>query len=86
VGNRVFVETTRNCAASVGSIVEVGGCSGVGGGSTTCKVPGETLTKGEYTHPELLGAPGNSIFIQSPPADRPKAGELPPVVNVPMIG
>jgi tetrahydrodipicolinate N-succinyltransferase len=61
VGRRVLVGTMLNCAARVGSIVEVGGGSGVGGGATTLNVPGETCTSGEYTHPLLFGAPGYSI-------------------------
>jgi hypothetical protein len=51
----------ENCAAKVGSIVDVGGGMGVGGGSAICKVPGESTTSGEYTHPLLFGAPENSI-------------------------
>lgn len=51
VGRRVFVGTMINCAAKVGSIVAVAGDTGVGGGSITFKVPGETCTRGEYTHP-----------------------------------
>ena len=72
VGRRVLVGTILNCAASVGSIVEVAGGSGVGGGATTLNVPGETCTSGEYTQPLLFGAPGYSIWIQSPPGDLPK--------------
>ncbi len=51
VGGRVFVATTTNCAASVGSIVAVAGGTGVGGGPAICNVPGETCTSGEYTQP-----------------------------------
>lgn len=35
VGRRVLVAWTTNCAASVGSMVEVAGGTGVGGGSIT---------------------------------------------------
>lgn len=61
VGSLVEVGATLNCAAKVGSTVEVGGCTGVGGGAIICKLPGETVTNGEYTQPLLSGAPGNSI-------------------------
>jgi hypothetical protein len=47
VGNRVFVGAILNWAASVGSIVEVAGGSGVGGGATIRNVPAETRTSGE---------------------------------------
>ncbi|MBL8092445.1 MAG: hypothetical protein JNJ43_19080 [Anaerolineales bacterium] len=48
VGKRVVVGTITNCAANVGSMVEVIGGTGVGGGSTIDKLPGgETCTKGE---------------------------------------
>ena len=40
VGNRVEVGTTTNCAARVGSMVEVAGGTGVGGDSTIRNVPG----------------------------------------------
>ena len=62
VGRRVLVGTMTNCAASVGSMVEVIGGTGVGGGSTIDKLPGgETCTNGEYTQPFPFGADGNSI-------------------------
>ena len=66
--------------------MEVAGGSGVGGGATTLNVPGETCTSGEYTQPLLSGAPANSIWIQSPPGDLPKAGAVEPVGNVPTTG
>ncbi len=61
VGRRVFVGRILNCAASVGSMVEVAGGTGVGGGSTIRSDPGETCTSGEYTQPALFGAPAYSI-------------------------
>ena len=57
VARRVFVGRIENCAAKVGSTVEVAGGTGVGGGSAICNVPGESTTSGEYTHPLLFGAP-----------------------------
>jgi hypothetical protein len=86
VGKRVFVGAMLNCAASAGSIVEVAGGTGVGGGAMIRNVPGETCTSGEYTQPELLGAPGYSIWIQSPPCDLPSTGAVEPVNSVPTIG
>lgn len=47
VGRRVLVGRILNCAANVGSIVDVAGGTGVGGGSTICSAPGETCTNGE---------------------------------------
>lgn len=40
VGKRVLVGTILNCSARTGSMVEVGGGTGVGGGSTMSKIPG----------------------------------------------
>lgn len=47
VGRRVEVGLVLNCASRVGSIVDVAGGAGVGGGSTILNVPGETATSGE---------------------------------------
>jgi hypothetical protein len=47
VGRRVLVGWMLNWAASVGSMVEVAGGMGVGGGSTIRNVPPETWTNGE---------------------------------------
>ena len=52
----------------------------------TRKVPGETFTSGEYTQPLLFGAPGYSIWIQSPPGDLPNAGAVEPVGKFPTMG
>ena len=57
VGNRVGGISMINWAAKTGSIVGVVLGVGVGGGSTIGMLP-LTVTKGEYTQPELPGTPG----------------------------
>jgi len=85
VGKRVSVGWMLKAAARVGSIVDVTGSVGVGGGSTIRSSPPDTDTNDEYTQP-VPPVGGYVIWTHSRPGETPSAGTTSPGVNCPMIG
>ena len=85
VGKRVSVGWMLKAAARVGSMVEVTGGVGVGGGSTIRSSPPEIDTNDEYTQP-VPPVGEYEIWIHSRPGEIPSAGTTSPGFNCPMIG